>query len=102
MAVHFTVNVNKLPIWTQKLNSRLVCIADGVPQPTLSWEKDGSPLSEGAGEYTILPSGELVIDITQVKKEIDRLRKYHSSCYITTGNYSDLIPICLFSRASHH
>uniref|UniRef100_A0A3P8SM44 Ig-like domain-containing protein n=1 Tax=Amphiprion percula TaxID=161767 RepID=A0A3P8SM44_AMPPE len=67
--------------------AQLVCIADGVPQPTLSWEKDGSPLSEGAGEFTILPSGELVIDITQVKKkkkEIDRLRRYRSSCYITT------------------
>ncbi|XP_051803642.1 hemicentin-1 [Acanthochromis polyacanthus] len=45
--------------------TQLLCVADGIPQPTLSWEKDGSPLSEGAGEYTILPSGELVIDITQ-------------------------------------
>uniref|UniRef100_A0A3B4Z1V9 Hemicentin-1 n=1 Tax=Stegastes partitus TaxID=144197 RepID=A0A3B4Z1V9_9TELE len=45
--------------------TQLVCLADGVPQPTLSWEKDGNPLTDSAGEYTILPSGELVIDITQ-------------------------------------
>ncbi|XP_044055859.1 hemicentin-1 isoform X2 [Siniperca chuatsi] len=43
----------------------LVCVAEGVPQPSLSWEKDGNPLIESTGEYTILPSGELVIDIAQ-------------------------------------
>ncbi|XP_031715320.1 hemicentin-1 isoform X1 [Anarrhichthys ocellatus] len=43
--------------------AQLVCVAEGVPQPSLSWEKDGNPLSESTGEYTILPSGELVIDI---------------------------------------
>lgn len=46
--------------------AQLVCVAEGVPQPSLSWEKDGNPLTEGTGEYTILPSGELVIDIAQV------------------------------------
>ncbi|XP_053178575.1 hemicentin-1 [Scomber japonicus] len=46
--------------------AQLVCVADGVPQPTLSWEKDGNHLSESTGEYTILPSGELVIDIAQL------------------------------------
>ncbi|XP_068563703.1 hemicentin-1 [Cebidichthys violaceus] len=45
--------------------AQLVCVAEGVPQPSLSWEKDGNPLSERTGEYTILPSGELVIDIAQ-------------------------------------
>ncbi|XP_061594740.1 hemicentin-1 [Cololabis saira] len=44
---------------------QLVCVAEGFPQPVVSWEKDGSPLSESAGEYTILPSGELVIDSAQ-------------------------------------
>ncbi|XP_070817740.1 hemicentin-1 [Chaetodon trifascialis] len=42
--------------------AQLVCVAEGVPQPSLSWEKDGHPLIESTGEYTILPSGELVID----------------------------------------
>uniref|UniRef100_A0A665VTB7 Hemicentin-1 n=1 Tax=Echeneis naucrates TaxID=173247 RepID=A0A665VTB7_ECHNA len=45
--------------------AQLVCVAEGVPHPSLSWEKDGNPLSESIGEYTILPSGELVIDIAQ-------------------------------------
>ncbi|XP_061680955.1 hemicentin-1 isoform X2 [Syngnathoides biaculeatus] len=45
--------------------AQLACVANGVPQPTLSWEKDGVPLGEGTGEYTILPSGELVIDTAQ-------------------------------------
>lgn len=48
--------------------AQLVCVAEGVPQPSLSWEKDGNPLIESAGEYTILPSGELVIDIAQVRE----------------------------------
>ncbi|CAG5863670.1 unnamed protein product [Menidia menidia] len=44
---------------------QLLCVAEGIPQPTLSWEKDGNPLSEIMGEYTILPSGELAIDSAQ-------------------------------------
>lgn len=47
--------------------AQLVCAADGFPQPSLSWEKDGIPLSESTAEYTILPSGELVIDTAQVE-----------------------------------
>lgn len=49
--------------------AQLVCLTEGVPQPTLSWEKDGKPLTESTGEYTILPSGELVIDVAQVSKK---------------------------------
>lgn len=52
--------------------AQLVCVAEGVPQPTLSWEKDGAPLSDSVGEYTILPSGELVIDIAQVWNTRDK------------------------------
>lgn len=44
----------------------LSCIADGVPQPIISWEKEGTPLTDTTGESTILPSGELVIDTAQV------------------------------------
>lgn len=53
----------------EKSQAQLVCVADGVPQPSLSWEKDGNPISESTGEYTILPSGELAIDIVQVNQE---------------------------------
>ncbi|XP_030626728.1 hemicentin-1 [Chanos chanos] len=43
----------------------LSCVAEGVPQPTLSWEKEGTALTDTTGEYTILPSGELIIDSAQ-------------------------------------
>ncbi|XP_028301363.1 hemicentin-1 isoform X2 [Gouania willdenowi] len=49
--------------------AQLVCVAEGVPQPSLSWEKEGLALSESSGEYTILPSGELVIDTAQPDDE---------------------------------
>ncbi|XP_040926337.1 hemicentin-1 isoform X2 [Betta splendens] len=44
---------------------QLLCAVEGVPQPTLTWEKDGNPIDESTGEYTILPSGELAIDVAQ-------------------------------------
>ncbi|XP_056893820.1 hemicentin-1 isoform X2 [Takifugu flavidus] len=44
---------------------QLMCVAEGVPQPSLHWEKDGRPLTESLGEPTILPSGELIIDSVQ-------------------------------------
>lgn len=44
----------------------LTCVADGVPQPTITWEKDDIPLTDTTGEYTILPTGELLIDTAQV------------------------------------
>nr|XP_055041763.1 hemicentin-1 isoform X2 [Misgurnus anguillicaudatus] len=43
----------------------LTCLAEGVPQPTISWEKDDIPLTDTTGEYTILPTGELLIDAAQ-------------------------------------
>uniref|UniRef100_A0A3Q3ALP3 Hemicentin 1 n=1 Tax=Kryptolebias marmoratus TaxID=37003 RepID=A0A3Q3ALP3_KRYMA len=46
-------------------HAQLVCVAEGIPQPKLIWKKNGTPLSESTGEYTILPSGELVIDSAQ-------------------------------------
>ncbi|ROL43461.1 Hemicentin-1, partial [Anabarilius grahami] len=43
----------------------LTCVADGVPQPTITWEKDDIALTDTTGEYTILPTGELLIDTAQ-------------------------------------
>uniref|UniRef100_A0A8C1GCZ4 Hemicentin-1 n=1 Tax=Cyprinus carpio TaxID=7962 RepID=A0A8C1GCZ4_CYPCA len=40
----------------------LTCVADGVPQPIITWEKDDIALTDTTGEYTILPTGELLID----------------------------------------
>ena len=49
---------------------QLPCVAEGVPQPSLVWEKDGTTLGDSAGEYTILPSGELAIDSAQVRQTL--------------------------------
>ncbi|XP_016146102.1 hemicentin-1-like [Sinocyclocheilus grahami] len=43
----------------------LTCVADGVPQPIITWEKDDIALTKSTGEYTILPTGELLIDSAQ-------------------------------------
>lgn len=44
----------------------LSCAVEGVPQPILSWEKEGIALTDTAGAYTILSSGELVLEHAQV------------------------------------
>jgi len=51
----------------------LTCVADGVPQPTITWEKDDIALTDTTGEYTILPTGELLIDTAQVRVTIFKL-----------------------------
>ncbi|XP_051581270.1 hemicentin-1-like isoform X1 [Myxocyprinus asiaticus] len=43
----------------------LSCVSEGVPQPTISWEKDGIALTDTTVEYTILSTGELLIDTAQ-------------------------------------
>lgn len=50
-------------------NSRvqLMCVAEGVPQPSLYWEKDGDRFKESNEEPTILPSGEFIITSAQVR-----------------------------------
>ncbi|XP_033885551.3 hemicentin-1-like isoform X1 [Acipenser ruthenus] len=43
----------------------LPCVADGVPQPLISWEKEGVPLPATLGKYTVMQSGELLVDNAQ-------------------------------------
>lgn len=46
----------------------LSCAAAGVPQPILSWEKEGTALTDTAGGFAILSSGELVLENAQVSE----------------------------------
>uniref|UniRef100_F6QD70 Hemicentin 2 n=1 Tax=Ornithorhynchus anatinus TaxID=9258 RepID=F6QD70_ORNAN len=39
----------------------LPCTAKGVPEPRITWVKDGVPVPETEGKHNILPSGELVV-----------------------------------------
>ncbi|KAM6047554.1 LOW QUALITY PROTEIN: hemicentin-2 [Theristicus caerulescens] len=39
----------------------LPCTAHGVPEPRVSWSREGAPVRGGGGKATILPSGELLL-----------------------------------------
>ncbi|XP_023961842.2 hemicentin-2 isoform X1 [Chrysemys picta bellii] len=43
----------------------LPCAARGVPEPRLTWSKDGVPVPGREGKFTLLPSGELMVKDSQ-------------------------------------
>lgn len=44
----------------------LPCAAHGIPEPRVSWSREGAPVRGGGGKATILPSGELLLRDVQV------------------------------------
>lgn len=44
----------------------LPCAARGVPEPRVSWSREGAPVRDRGGTVTILPSGELLLRHVQV------------------------------------
>ncbi|XP_039591708.1 hemicentin-1 isoform X2 [Polypterus senegalus] len=69
LTVHMPPNIRSMDSEYSVLESSQValhCIVDGVPQPHIFWEKEGVPLSEGKGKYTIKRTGELIIGNTLV------------------------------------
>lgn len=67
-----TIRRTEQELWVVE-NTRVLlsCAAEGVPQPVLSWEKEGIAVTE-TGVYTILSSGELELESAQVKKSRHR------------------------------
>nr|XP_032653549.1 hemicentin-2 isoform X2 [Chelonoidis abingdonii] len=43
----------------------LPCAARGIPEPRLTWSKDGVPVPGREGKFTLLPSGELMVKDSQ-------------------------------------
>lgn len=50
----------------QGFQALLSCAAQGSPDPRISWEKNGSPVPKFPGKYTVLRSGELIIERAEV------------------------------------
>ncbi|NWQ84386.1 HMCN2 protein, partial [Columbina picui] len=48
------------------LDVLLPCATRGVPEPRVSWSRDGAPVWGGGGKATVLPSGELLLRDVQV------------------------------------
>uniref|UniRef100_A0A8C0DZX9 Hemicentin-2 n=1 Tax=Balaenoptera musculus TaxID=9771 RepID=A0A8C0DZX9_BALMU len=46
---------------TEGSHALLPCMASGSPEPDITWEKDGQPVSGAEGKFTIQPSGELLV-----------------------------------------
>ncbi|MBN3299469.1 HMCN1 protein, partial [Amia calva] len=51
----------ELPV-IQGFQALLPCAAQGTPEPQVSWEKDGTVVPDLPGKFTILRSGELIVE----------------------------------------
>lgn len=52
---------------TEGSHTLLPCSASGSPEPTITWEKDGQPVSGAEGKFTLQPSGELLVKNLEVR-----------------------------------
>lgn len=50
----------------QGFQALLPCVAQGSPEPRVSWEKDGAAVPNRPGKFTVLRSGELIIERAEV------------------------------------
>ena len=50
----------------QGFQALLPCAAQGSPEPRVTWEKDGASVPNHPGKFTVLRSGELIIERAEV------------------------------------
>lgn len=50
----------------QGFQALLPCAAQGSPEPRVSWEKDSVAVPNHPGKFTVLRSGELIIERAEV------------------------------------
>ena len=51
----------------QGFQALLPCAAQGLPEPRVSWEKDDNTVPNLPGKFTVLRSGELIIERAEVR-----------------------------------
>lgn len=64
----------------QGFQALLPCAAQGSPEPRVSWEKDGTAVPNLPGKFTVLRSGELIIERAEVRTAASHLRGHISVC----------------------
>ena len=50
----------------QGFQALLPCAAQGLPEPKVRWEKNGTAVPNLPGKFTVLRSGELIIERAEV------------------------------------
>lgn len=71
---------------TEGSHALLPCTASGSPEPDITWEKDGQPVSGAEGKFSIQPSGELLVKNSEV-----RLRRVHRGDHGDKGSRKPLL-----------
>lgn len=62
---HISVGQSEMSV-IQGFQALLPCAAQGLPEPRVSWEKQGILVQNLPGKFTLLRSGELIIERAEV------------------------------------